>query len=153
MMNKDLEKIQEKALLLFRTGITQDSLVERLGTVEKAIPIYGPGLNIVSYFVGITVKDKIVGFMQFNLKYRLMRYSTFQRHKGSLEGCPLAKSWLDSNYILSLAKTKISPCRELMTPYLTYDKEITRVVWAVKTRNEHMRTIYVAGKYVYSYNN
>ena len=150
MMKNDIEKIYEKAHLFFNTGITQDSLVENLGTVEETIPIYGPDSNIVSYFVGITVQDKIVGFMQFDVEHRLMRYSTFQRKKGSLESCPPAKSWLDPNYIKELAKTKILPGEELMTPFLTYDREITRIVWAVKTRNERPRTIFVAGDYVYS---
>lgn len=151
-MNEEIiHKVHEEAVRRFRSGIAQNTMVNARGKVETPIRIIGPDEDTVSWFVGVTVEDKLVGFMQFDTELRLMRYSTFQRRPSSLDGCPLAKAWLDSSHVLSVARTKAEPGDELMEPFLSYDRHPTRVAWAVKAKDKDgkARTIYVTGNYVY----
>jgi hypothetical protein len=152
MISKDLlERVHKKAISLFKYGIAQSPLVQDSGKTEKPIPIYGPDHEIVSWFVGITVKDRLAGFMQFNADLRLLRYSTFQRHASTLKDCPKKETWLDPTYIAERARTKASPEDELSPPFLTYDHHLSRIVWAVeaKDRRGQSKRILVAGDFVY----
>lgn len=151
MTSSDVERVHREAIRLFRSGIAQNPFVQNLGLVERPIPVSGPESEIASWFVGITIEDRLVGFMQFDTDLRLMRYSTFQRQASSIEDCPKKKTWLDPAYIKERARSKASPEDKLSPPYLTYDRSPSRIVWAVKAenRNGHARTIYVAGDFVY----
>lgn len=146
-----LERVHKKAITLFKSGIAQNPLVQDLGKVEKPIPIYGLKNEIVSWFVGITIKDRLVGFIQFDADLRLMRYSTFQRHASTLKDCPKKRTWLDPTYIMERARTKALPEDELSLPFLTYDRNLSRIVWAVAAKNKRgkVKTIFVAGDFVY----
>ena len=121
------------------------------GNIETPIRIFDPEGSINSWFVGVTMKNKLVGFMQFNTELGLMRYSTFLHQSSSLDDCPFAKVWLDSKTILDLAKKRASLEEELMEPVLSYDKSPTRIAWTVtvKEKGRKVGTIFVAGKYVY----
>ncbi len=146
-----LKEVNEKAIGLFKSGIAQDRVVQKSGKVERPIPIQGPGGEIVSWFVGITVGQRLAGFMQFKDDLTLMRYSTFQRHASSLDSCPIADTWLNPSRVLEMAKTKACPTDDLESPFMTYDCNLTRIVWAVRaTSNDGERAmIFVAGEYVY----
>lgn len=151
-MSKDvIHRISEQAIGLFKSGIAQDAIVNTRGEIETPIRMVGPDEDTVSWFVGTTVEDKLVGFMQFGTELRLMRYSTFQRRESSMDGCPHAKVWLDSSNVLSRAKTIDAPGDELMEPFLSYDRHPTCVAWAVRAKDKDgkVRIIYVAGNYVY----
>lgn len=152
MIGKDiLREIHKRAAKLFESGIVRNALVQSLGKVQTPIPIHEPGNNINSWFVAITAKDRIVGFMQFGRDLKLMRYSTFQHDPTSLKGCPKKEVWLDPNHIMKRARTKASPSDRLSSPFLTYDRNPSRIVWRVKVRskNGRVRSIFVAGDLVY----
>jgi hypothetical protein len=151
-MGKSVQKhIYKVARKLFESGVTHDTFVQKAGKVEKPIPVHDPDGDLVSWFVGITVSDRLAGFMQFGTDASLMRYSTFQRHTSSLEGCPPASAWLDPKYIKKRARTRASRGDVLSRPYLTYDRNLSRLVWVVnvKSKRGKVKTIYVAGEYVY----
>jgi hypothetical protein len=143
--------VSQKAFELFNSGIAHDPFVQKDGKVRRPIPIYGPDSDISSWFVGVTVKDKIVGFMQLDKDLTLIRYSTFQRHPSTIEGCPNAHTWLDPNYIVERARTKASRADKLATPFLSYDRSPSRLAWVVKATDKkgHMKKIFVAGDFVY----
>ena len=149
--NNFKKRVHQRAVELVKGGITQNPIVKKGGRVEKPIPIYGPERDIVSWFAGITISDRLVGFIQFDCNLKLMRYSSFQRDPSSLEGCPNTRSWLDPNYIKERARTKASPDYDLEKPFLSYDRNISRIVWVVKAKEKsgHVKTIFVAGDFVY----
>lgn len=153
-MNEVSEQIFQKAVELFKAGVAQDNLVQKRGKVEKPIPIYDEQENIVSWFVGVTITDKLVGFMQFDSSMELMRYATFQRRAESLEACPESKTWLDPKHIKERARRHASPGDTLKRPFLSFDKNITRIVWVVKAvdKTGTAKKILVAGDFVYMSN-
>jgi hypothetical protein len=145
------QQVYQKALRLFPTTVS-DPLAKKSGRVQEPLPIVDRRHETASWFVGITVEDRLVGFMQFKPDLTLMRYSSFQQRVDSLEGCPPAETWLNPATITERAATKATPDETLSTPRLTFDANPTRIVWAVDATNEagKVRTIYIAGDYVYS---
>lgn len=150
-MDKETHKIYERAVELFKSGISQNMIVNDKGKVKMPIRIISPDGKMSSWFVGIVVENKIVSFMRFDIDLRLMEHSMFYHQSRSLDECPLAKIWLDPNTVLELAKTRAASGDELMEPVLSYDKSPSRIAWAVKFKNESRKigTIFVAGEYVY----
>jgi hypothetical protein len=147
-----IHKVHEKAVeLLLKANISDNPLIKKSGKVETPIPIYDSEDVIVSWFVGITVMDRIVSFIQFDQNLEFMRYSTFLHKNASLEGCPKAITWLNPVYIRKLARTKASADEILSTPFMTYDRNLSRIVWAVKASKNHNseKTIFVSGQFVY----
>ena len=153
MSDNEIQRIFSKAENLLKSGIAQDDLVTKKGVIEEPIPVLGVDDALSSWFVGVTVDDFIVGFMQFDSDSTFIRYSTFQRHPSSLDGCPLAEHWLDSEYIMSKVKDWTKPHEAISAPFLSYDKHPTRLVWMVRVegRNGKLKTVCVAGEYVYEY--
>lgn len=149
--NNSKKRVHQRAIELFKGGITKPSLVQKHGKVEKPIPIHGPKGDIVSWFVGITMSDKLVGYIQLDSDLMVMRYSTFQRNPSSLEGCPEARTWLDPDYIKERSRTEASPDDDLEPPFLSYDRSISRIVWVVKAKGKSgdVKKIFVAGDFVY----
>jgi len=146
-----LKQVRLRAIRSFDSGIAQDPLVQELGQVEDPIPIHGPDGNVKSWFIGVTVKERLVGFIHYDIRQTLIGYSTFQRQTSSLEGCPLANVWLDPETVMRKASTLASSDDVLSSPILTYDKHPSRIVWSVKATNKDgtIRTILVAGEYAY----
>lgn len=151
-MQRDLvQKIHSLATDLIKSNIAQDDFVTRKGVVNRPIPVVGPDGKIASWYVGITIDAYIVGYLLFDTNLNLMRYSTFQRHPSSTDSCPLAKYWLDSEFIAAHVRKRMKPDDELLDVFLSYDKHPTRLVWCVKVRefDKSIRTICVAGEYIY----
>ena len=146
-----IEHIENKTRKIFNEMVAKDLVLKKKVTLNKPIPIYGAKEEIVSWFVAITVGDKLLGFLQFDFDLNFMRYSTFQRKKSSLEGCPDSRTWLDPKYIKNRAKSKASPGDILDEPLLSFDKNLTRIAWVVKAvnKNSNVKKIFVAGDYVY----
>lgn len=101
--------------------------------------------------MGVVVDDKLVGFMRFQDDLTLLGYSSFQRQPDSIDECPDAKTWLDPNTILELAKSAAMPSDHLEQPFLSYDQHPSRLAWAVRaTGNQgEDKLIFVAGEFVY----
>ncbi|NHI83563.1 MAG: hypothetical protein EAX81_04615 [Candidatus Thorarchaeota archaeon] len=155
-MQKDMnQRIHSKAIHLLKSNIAQNDFVTRKGVVNQPIPIVGPDEKTVSWYVGITIDSFLVGYLQFDTDLNLMRYSTFQRHPSSTKNCPLAKHWLDPEFIMAFIRDRIEPDDEIVAAFLSYDKHPTRPVWMVRVReiDGSTRTICVAGEYVYDCSN
>ena len=146
-------EVHEKAVQYLRSGLPGEvnKLVTKFGNVQMPIPIYDLEGRIVSWFVGVTIRDRIVSFLQFDKNLRIMRYSTFLNKDSYVESCPKAFTWLDPKYIEEQARKKASPDDKLMQPFMTYDGSLSRIVWAVKAREkqDRLKTIFVTGSYVY----
>lgn len=99
----------------------------------------------------MTSGDTLLGFLQILPDLALMRSSSFQRHAGSVEGCPEAAAWLDSAVIRQRASARLRRGEQPGEPFLTYDGQPTRLVWAVPVtaRSGRARVIFVAGDYVF----
>jgi len=151
MMTIAIERIYKRAIELFKSNITQDSLVNTRGKVEKPIPVLEPSGKVNSWLICITVGKIVVGFMQIDNDLRILRYSSFQRIPESLQGCPPASAWLNKKNIIARAKTMATAQDILSSPVLTYDRNPSRIVWAITAINKsgERRTIHVAGEYVY----
>jgi hypothetical protein len=146
-------EVHEKAVQYIRSGISVEvsKLIAKIGKVQTPIPIYNAEGKIVSWFTGVTIRDRIVSFLQFDNDLRIMRYSTFLKRDSYIESCPKAFTWLDPKYIVEQARKKVSPDDELMQPFMTYDGSLSRIVWAVETceKRDRVKTIFVIGSYVY----
>ena len=141
--------LQAKELLA--NGSFGDSALQNKATVLSPLPVTDPGGGLHSWWVPLTIGDRLVAFFQFLKNGTMMRFSSFQRQPGNYESCPLATEWLDANSIKKTAATKIRQGETLHAPYLTYDQSPDRVVWAVRVTHtqEKDRVIYVAGSYAY----
>jgi hypothetical protein len=145
------ESVGNKAKRLLLGGIAGDALVGESGVAGKPIPICSPNRKTVGWFVPVIVADVLAGFMQFDVRCVLRRYSSFQRRPGSVEGCPLTKLWIDREAIRAVAAERLGKGYRPLAPYLTYDRSPDRLVWAVPARHnvKGTRTVFVAGGYAY----
>lgn len=141
----------QKASEIFKDKRTEDLLINEKGKIGEPLPVIDPSGEVDSWFVPVTAGDKIIGFMQFDNKIKFLRYASFQRVPGSLQGCPRAALWLDTAEITAQAKKMTTPEETLSLPVLSYDNHRTRIVWALTAADKagNKRTIYVAGSYVY----
>lgn len=147
----EASQILEKARQLISSGQFGDSLVRRQGKVEQPIIVVGPDDRPESWFVGVTVDDRLAGFLQLDLHGRLRRYSSFQRRSETLDDCPLAKDWLDHETILRLARSRFDPDAVLSKPVLSYDKNPDKIAWRIEVASQsgQVSTIFIAGNYAY----
>ena len=120
--------------------------------LARPIPVYSPQSKVHSWFVAVTVEDKIVGFFQLSSALTLLRYASFlQRRPGSIAGCPSSETWLNPDQIVARANTLAQLGDTMEPPYLTYDQSPDRLAWAVNVRapSGATRVIFVAGEYAY----
>ncbi len=100
-MTKDREatKVLKRARELLRSGESGGLAIRKSGHVEQPIPVLGPKGDLHSWFVPVTVGELLGGFFELQPDLTLMRYSSFQRHEDSLQGCPAAELWIDADAI------------------------------------------------------
>lgn len=130
----------------------RNSVVRKKGKTGIPIPVYTPdGKDVVSWFVGVTVGDRITSFLQFDDAGKLIRYSSFQRDSGTIEGCPSADTWLKSTHAKNRARSMVGKGALVKRPYLSYHQNITRLAWIVRVteRGGIERTVYVSGDSVF----
>jgi hypothetical protein len=145
------DRFRKQAQQLIASTRVGDELLSRSATIAIALPVHTPDGSIHSWFVPVTVGDRLAGFFQFLPDGTLMRYSSFQRRSGDLSTCPDAADWLDTERIQSRAGSQRLPGEKLEAPFLTFDRSPDRIVWAVPLINEQgkIRLVYVAGESVY----
>lgn len=152
-MPEDREASHIRALAhdLLRRGVIGTAQVIESGLVGTPIAVQAPDGLLNSWFVPITIGDLLAGFIQFLPDGTFMRFSSFQRHAGSLAGCPAAADWLDPDRIQARAKGHRQSDERSGEPFLTFDKSPDRLVWAVPMTKPggDVRYVYVAGKIVY----
>jgi hypothetical protein len=141
----------ERAAQLWPGAMAEDELVEREGRLSEPLPVTKPDGSLESWFVGVTVGDKLAGFLQLLPDLTFVRYSSFQRQPGTVEGCPEAADWLDPGRISRRAASRLRSDESAGRPRLTYDATPSRVVWAVpvESRDGSRRELLVAGDFVY----
>ena len=129
-----------------------DALVRRKGKAGVPIPVYTPdGRDLVSWFVGVTVGDRIASFLQFDDRGMLIRHSSFQKDTRYVEGCPSADMWLKSSHAKNRAKSLAGRDALVKRSYLSYHQNITRLAWVVQVTDKDgaERRIYVSGDSVF----
>jgi hypothetical protein len=151
MDNPDkLEDLMKFVQSLLKQGAANDDLVMRRGRAAQALPVVDRRGALYSWFVGILVDDRLVGFFQFSPDLTFQRYSSFMRQPGQVETCPSADTWLDPDTILARARPLLQPGEAAGKPYLSFDRSPDRLAWAVPVSSEaDQRQIYVTGEYAY----
>lgn len=139
-----LNRVRDRTMELFKSGMFSDVKITSGGNIETPIQMFNPDGSICAWYVGITIGDRLVGYMQFTDELVLMSFSVYGK-----DGLP--KTWLNPSAILDLAKMKSEAGDELMEPFLSYDRNPSRIAWAIryKDKSGKIGTIFVAGEYVY----
>ena len=114
------ETARERAELLLSSGLAGDRFVRDRGEVGQAIAVRKPAGGLHSWFVPVTVGERLAGFLQLLPDLTMMRYSSFQRREGEMHGCPRAATWLEIETIRSTARDATSPGDELGEPVGVY---------------------------------
>lgn len=143
--------ISRAAQRLLASGSFGDELLRHSGITRPALPVLAPTAELNSWFVPITVGDRLAAFFQFLPDGTFMRFSSFQRAAGALAECPAAADWLDIDQIQARAEIQRKSDETSNRPFLTYDRSPDRLVWAVPLTNAHgeVRVVYVVGETVY----
>jgi len=152
LKNNELSQgIQRRIKKLLDKRIIPSLYSQKTGEIEESIPIYDSRQKIVSWFVPYTIKNKLVSFLQFDENLEFIRHSTFLNKNSDIEDCPERDTWLEPKNIIELAKTKTDVDDVFEKPFLTYDQNISRIVWCVKAKNKkgNTKTIFVVGNFVY----
>jgi hypothetical protein len=149
--NRETVKVLKQARKMLRSGMAGSLVVRKSGCVEQPIPIVGLNHDLHSWFVPVTIGELLVGFFEFRPDLVLKKYSSFQRHEESLDGCPLAKLWIDAKSIRHRIDEKIRQDEKVHEPFLTYDKSPSRLAWAIvlEAPDGTSRILYVAGNEVW----
>ncbi len=148
----ETDQIRAQAQNLLRSSMIKSALVVASGRIEMPIAVQGPDGQLHSWFVPVTVGNRLAGFFQFLPDGTFMRFSSFQRRSGDLAGCPAAADWLDPSRIQTRAEVQRQPDETSSKPFLTYDRSPDRLVWAVPLTNARgeVRLVYVVGQTVYA---
>jgi len=145
------ENMVQAARQMLARGRVGDESLRSSATVDRAIPVCGPNRELHSWFVPLTVGDRLAAFFQFLADGTLMRFSSFQRRPGDCSGCPPVTDWTDPERIRKLAATQLQASETIGEPFLSYDRTPDRLVWAVPlSRERDVRLIYVVGDTVYT---
>jgi hypothetical protein len=149
--DQEAGRFRARAEDLLRSRTIGDAPVNASGRVESPVAVLTPSGQLHSWFVPVTVGDRLAGFVQFMPDGAFMRFSSFQRRAGDLAGCPVAADWLDSNRIKGRAEALRRPDETSGDPFLTYDKVPDRLAWAVPLTGADgtARLVYVVGETVY----
>ncbi|HXS02450.1 MAG TPA: hypothetical protein VN724_17900 [Pyrinomonadaceae bacterium] len=148
---QDAENIAHAARQMLAAGSVGDEPLRSSASVGRAIPVRGSNRELHSWFVPLTVGDRLAAFFQFLPDRTLMRFSSFQRRPGDCAGCPAVTDWLDAEQIRKRAATQLQAGETIGEPFLSYDRSPDRLVWAVPLSHERdERLVYVVGDTVYS---
>ncbi len=149
--DREVAEILARTRALLKGGETGSSVVRESGRIGTPMAVLAPDGALHSWFVPITVGDRLAGFYQFLPDLTMMRYSSFQRRDDSLEGCPSADSWVGAETIRRRAQEHASPGETAGPPFLTYDRAPSRLVWAVLLTSSDgtKRTLHIAGRAVW----
>jgi len=147
----DAADIDRQARRLLAQGTSGDEPLRRAGTVGHALAVLAPDGRFHSWFVPVTVGDRLAAFFQFLADGTLMRFSSFPRRSGGFADCPIAADWLDHIRIRAHTEPQRRIDETTGEPWLTYDRVPDRLVWSVPLTDAQgqVRQVYVVGKTVY----
>jgi hypothetical protein len=143
--------IARQARRLLAEGTSGDEELRQAGTAGHALAVAAPDGRFHSWFVPVTVGDRLAAFFQFLPDGTLMRFSSFPRRSKGFAGYPMAADWLDPNRVRAHAEPQRRIDETIGEPWLTFDRSPDRLVWAVPLTdaNGTARLIYDAGGAVY----
>ena len=132
-------------------GFVDDPVVQRDGRVGDQLPVLTPEREPAGWMVPVTIGAALAGFFQFDAALTMLRYSSTLRRRGAIDGAPAALTWLDPGHAVALARSLVPNGRPAEPPWLTFDGNITRLVWSVALVEPDGRTttVFVAGEYPY----
>lgn len=136
---------------LLKGGFVDDPLTAEKGRIEEPTPILDQVSQLSSWFVPVTLENRLVGYFRFLTDLSMQGYTTFQRKRSSISGCPPADSWLNAEHIIKKAR-EVAPEGDLLAPpFLTFDRHPSRLAWAVKFRDDFGKetTVFVAGEFAF----
>jgi hypothetical protein len=146
------KQVRERAKELLASGRMADDWTAMNGVVGHPLVVEHPQGQQHSWFVPVLARKKLIGFLELDLDLTPLRFSSFQRRSGVLEGSPEAEAWLDQEAVKKKA-AKLAGAGEVVgEPYLSYDSVPSRLAWAVPIRSrsgKKERLVYVAGDAVY----
>lgn len=147
-----LERMLRTARRLLANGDVGDDQLRLQSTVGRPIPVVGAGGELHSWFVPVTVWDRLGGFFQFTAAGAFSRFSAFPRRSADFGECPFVDDWLDAGRIGARAETVRREGETAGVPFLTFDGTPERLVWAVRlsAAEGRERLVYVIGDVVYS---
>jgi hypothetical protein len=128
---RDTAAVLVRAQALLQGGELGSGIVRQSARVGTPIAVLAPDGSLDSWFVAVTVGDRLAGFFQLLPDLTLMRYSSFQRREDTLEGCPAAGSWTDADSIRRRAQAHARPGETAGEPVLSYDRAPSRLAWTV----------------------
>lgn len=144
-------EILARARSALRTGGMASRLAVDSGHLGNPIRVMTPNGDRESWFVPVTVSNRLAGFFRYSPGGALMQYSSLQRREDTVEGCPSAQSWTDPETIRRRVEETAKPGEVVGTPVLSYDRAPSRLAWAVPATSPEgtTRTVYVAGPVVW----
>lgn len=141
-----LERVHTAGEALRQTIV--DDPVAAGAALADPIAIWSPAGELDSWFLGLTINDLLIGFLQLEPDLRLHRYSSFQRAPGETSGCPRAVTWLDPAVIRERASREAPKGDELGEPVLSYHGTRDRLAWRVPVAGQKA-AFYVVGEEVF----
>lgn len=104
-----------------------------------------------SWVVPLTIGGKLVAWAQFSSQPVLQRFSIFLRGETELSRCPNVADWFDPRAVEARVMERVGPDVRLSAPTLTFDRDPSRLVWAVVVRDKSgsSKRWFVAGQSVW----
>jgi hypothetical protein len=128
------EDVRRRVVELIEEGLIDGVALRSSVEVLDAIPVADPSASgaglVQSWFVPVAAGDKLAGFAQIRSDLELIRYSSFPHEPGGSD-LPDLRDWIDPDTVRSRAEPLKLPDETLDDPVLTYDREPSRLAWAV----------------------
>ena len=114
------------------------------GMPGAPLPVHNPNGTVHSWMIPFIAGTKLVAWAQLSRSLDLLRFSLLS------DGVE-AKDWLDPEQIARRVSAVADEESTLSFPVLTYDRDPSRLVWAVKSSRpgEAIRRWFVAGDAVW----
>jgi hypothetical protein len=137
---------------LLAQGDAGDGPLQRQASVGRPVPVVGTDGELDSWFVPVTLGDRLGGYFRFTAAGDYSSFSAFPRRGARFDDCPLAADWLDAGRIAARAEPLRRRDETAAPPFLSYDGTPERLAWAVSlTRPDgSTRIVFVAGTSVFT---
>lgn len=147
-----VNRIRRTAVRLLADGGVGDGPLQRLAAVGQPVPVAGADGALDSWFVPVTVGDRLGGYFRFTAAGDFSSFSAFPRRGERFDDCPLAADWLDSDRIAARAERLRRHGETAAPPFLSFDGTPDRLAWAVRLvrPDGSERLVYVAGSSVFT---
>jgi len=138
------EDVRRRVAELLEAGLVGDAPALAGARVLDPIAVADPTGRLHSWFVPVVLDETLAGFAELRPDLELLRHSTFPRPVEPAD-------WIDPETIRGQAARIARPDEALGEPILTYDREPSRLAWAVTATDPagRSRTLFVTGGYAY----